>query len=210
MDEYYCRLCGIKHVQENDDIICPTCESRYCILSINNAIDEGHHNCSYCPEKLIENYGTTPLVTKEATDLQILEKQIGKSIPKVMRITDETFGFMTWNNRVIGLGMYKQKLRFFPEILVNLGNLEKLNLYDNKLASLPETLGQLTNLAYLNLRRNKLASLPETLGQLTNLKELYLGVNQLTSLPETLIQWLRDLKRKGCTIYGADHLLHLL
>ena len=75
MEDFYCRLCGTKHLQAMDDIICPTCESRYCILSIKNAIDEGNYNCSYCPVKLIETYGREPLIPLEATALQALEKQ---------------------------------------------------------------------------------------------------------------------------------------
>ncbi len=119
----------------------------------------------------------------------------------------ETLGQLT-NLKILYL--LDNQLTSLPETLGQLTKLEELYLGVIQLASLPETLGQLTNLKKLDLRVNQLASLPETLGQLTNLKELHLGVNQWASnlwasLPETLIQWLRDLKRKGCTISGVYH-----
>ncbi len=133
----------------------------------------------------------------------------------------ESFGRLT-NLQWLDLG--GNQLNSLPESFGQLHRLEYLDLEGNQLNSLPESILRLSNLQVLDLGYNQLSSLPESFGHLTSLKRLNLGDNQLNSLPESITsltnltylnlsnnlglrlsrrqeQWLKELKKKGCTVY---------
>ena len=72
------------------------------------------------------------------------------------------------------------KLTEFPNAVLQLTNLKRLNLSRNQITSIPEALGQLSNLTQLYLYSNQITSIPEALGQLSNLTRLNLIGNQIT------------------------------
>ncbi|MHA2296903.1 MAG: HEAT repeat domain-containing protein [Candidatus Hodarchaeales archaeon] len=204
VDDYYCRLCGTKHIKEKEDIACPICRSRYCLLSIRSSIEEGNYCCSWCPEKLIETYKGATLIKTEVKVLKELENQIKRPIPLVWEIEEKT-GFMAWNYRVIKLGMYEQGLTNFPEILLKLTELEHVYLVRNRLTTLPESIGSLQKLKKMFLGFNRLITLPDSIGKLTNLQQLDLSNNRITTLPESIgsLQKLKkaDLSYNPLTVF---------
>jgi len=71
--------------------------------------------------------------------------------------------------------------------IVNLKNLKSLKLYNNSLNEFPNIVLQLTNLEYLHLNYNKnIPSIPNEINKLSKLKELYVQGNKLTTLPATI------------------------
>jgi len=94
---------------------------------------------------------------------------------------------------VYNLDLSNQKLKTFPEEIIQLKNLKSLNLSKNKLKEIPDEIGILKNLTYLNLERNNLVKLSEELGELVLLEELIISRNQIENLPASIIN-LENLK----------------
>ncbi|MEZ2249814.1 COR domain-containing protein [Microcoleus sp.] len=80
------------------------------------------------------------------------------------------------------------KLTEFPDVVLQLTNLKKLNLHNNQITVIPEAIGQLSNLTVLNLHNNQITVIPEAIGQLSNLTVLNLHNNQITVIPEAIGQ----------------------
>jgi Leucine-rich repeat (LRR) protein len=77
-------------------------------------------------------------------------------------------------------------LKFLPNEIGNLKNLEMLQLKYNWLDSLPDSLGNCVQLKFLYLNRNNLSELPESLGNIAGLKEVYVaGAGQVVLIPES-------------------------
>lgn len=70
-------------------------------------------------------------------------------------------------------------IRWAPESLGSLTNLQRLDLSCTLLSTLPESIGNLANLRELNLAHNQLTTIPESLGRLTNLVSINLNGNPL-------------------------------
>ncbi|HMB65924.1 MAG TPA: leucine-rich repeat domain-containing protein [Patescibacteria group bacterium] len=106
----------------------------------------------------------TELFRVECEVMEKLERLLGgKAIPKVDEVRWNTFGFISRDNHVTGLGLYEKGLATLPESIGSLSNLKELNLYKNKLTKLPESIGSLSNLKELNLGANNLSTLPESI-----------------------------------------------
>ncbi len=84
------------------------------------------------------------------------------------------------------LNLEGKNLRYLPEEILRLENLELLCLSNNKFTNLPEEIGNLINLQSLSLKNNKLTSLPKEIGNLRLLETLDLKNNKLTSLPKEI------------------------
>jgi internalin A len=82
----------------------------------------------------------------------------------------------------------RNKLTEFPDAVLQLTNLKRLNLSRNQITAIPDALGQLSNLIVLDLSSNEITSIPETIRQLSNLTRLDLSSNEITSIPETIGQ----------------------
>ncbi|MHA1821636.1 MAG: leucine-rich repeat domain-containing protein [Promethearchaeota archaeon] len=153
-------------------------------------LDEKLETCKQILE--LTDYNGVKIPRYEYNAMMDLETLVG-NIPQVSEIDDETFGFKSEQNHIVGIGLYNKDISSLPESIGQLKNLQELYLYNNELSSLPERIGDLTNLQRLDLSGNQLSSLPESIGALKNLKELYLTLNQLSSLPES-IGALKNLK----------------
>ena len=75
------------------------------------------------------------------------------------------------------------KIPEFPEVILQMKNLERLDLSWNKMHSLPKEIGTLTKLVYLNLNHNRLDSVPAEIAKLQNLDTLILSRNRIFELP---------------------------
>jgi len=207
MDDYYCRLCGTVHVNTEDDITCPTCKSRYCLLSIKTSIEENGFHCAWCPERLIETleirekywrktitrrYGEEHdekidglLLTTELDVLKELEEQLGNEfiVLRNLRKNDARIvGFRAWNYRVIELYIIGQYLEYRKDLTIYL-----------------EICSKLTRLEKLFLTNNGLTSLPESFKQLSNLRSLRIAGSNIDQPSRAIIMFLR---KKGCSIHN--------
>ena len=88
--------------------------------------------------------------------------------------------------KVYVLELSKEKLKTFPNEILNLKNLQKLDLYKNKLDSIPDNIKNLSSLQYLNIGKNNLTTFPNGITKLENLKSLILNQNNITSIPDNV------------------------
>jgi internalin A len=79
-----------------------------------------------------------------------------------------------------------ERLRYLPESIRSLINLQELHCNWCKLQELPKWIGNLSNLQMLFCENNQLQQLPESIGNLVDLQILYCGYNQLKQLPESM------------------------
>ena len=101
-------------------------------------------------------------------------------------------GTLTWIEQLDLSGF---NLDTFPDSLLSMKNLRKLNLSHNKINLLPNNIGQLDKLKELVLYYNNIHSLPESINNLENLERLALDKNKITNLPNNIerIDKLREL-----------------
>ncbi|MHA1715349.1 MAG: leucine-rich repeat domain-containing protein, partial [Promethearchaeota archaeon] len=146
-------------------------------------------NSEYAPK----DYHGMWLVSREYDVMVALEKIVGKPIPPVSEVVEETFGFVAEDTQVLKLGLSNMGLSSIPETISRLKKMQILILNNNNLMKISETIGMLENLRIMHADKNQLTSVPETIGQLTNLEKLFLYNNKLTTIPETIGQ-LKNLK----------------
>ena len=91
----------------------------------------------------------------------------------------------------------------YPDLLVQLFEIEVLNLSYSRISKLPDSIGCLVNIHSLLLNGNQLTSLPESLGELQNMRCLMISSNQLTDLPLSLAR-LSDLVYLDMSTEQAD------
>jgi Leucine-rich repeat (LRR) protein len=84
------------------------------------------------------------------------------------------------------LRLSKKRIKKFPEGILLLKNLEKLDLSGNKLKVIPPEIGTLTRLKEIDLSRNKIKKLPKETGNLTRLEKLSINRNPIDSLPDEI------------------------
>lgn len=90
---------------------------------------------------------------------------------------------ITTPDSVYSLSLRRNKLKEFPQVILQLKNLEHLDLSHNKLHTLPKEIGTLSNLITLNLNYNRLDSIPKEIADLHNLRTLILSRNRILELP---------------------------
>lgn len=96
---------------------------------------------------------------------------------------------------LVELCMVNQNIRFIPNCIGELTNLQILNLNYNKVGEIPASIGNLKKLEYFYLKRDQgyLSSIPEHIINLQNLKILDLTGNVIKNIPES-IKSLKSLK----------------
>lgn len=104
---------------------------------------------------------------------------------EILYIQNENMLAMVKNERIVELNVVL-KLKFLPESIGNLLELEVLNLSCNELSSLPENMKNLKNLKVLDLSWNNFNSLPQVISKIPSLKIMNLDHNFLKEIPENL------------------------
>jgi len=89
---------------------------------------------------------------------------------------------------VFALDLSKKKLKFVPEEIKKLPNLQWLKLSKNNLKDIPSWMGDLVSLQYLDLSNNDLVELPTSIGKLENVYYLGLNQNLIENLPHEMGQ----------------------
>ena len=123
-------------------------------------------------------------------------KDLGQNI-KLQNITDfkdqeNIKGYIcNKNGRVIELRLYGFQLPYFPNTILKLLGLEKLDLKINKFVRIPEAIGKLRNLKNLNLSQNQIKNLPFSITGLESLDFLNLEYNKI----ERLDSWWHAFKK---------------
>ncbi|KKK74507.1 hypothetical protein LCGC14_2883080, partial [marine sediment metagenome] len=123
-------------------------------------------------------------------------KDLGQNI-KLQNITDfkdqeNIKGYIcNKNGRVIELRLYGFQLPYFPNTILKLLGLEKLDLKINKFVRIPEAIGKLRNLKNLNLSQNQIKNLPISITGLEKLEELNLENNKI----ERFDPWWHDFTK---------------
>jgi len=152
--------------------------------------------CCLCYDRYLENETLTKLITslseKEQEILKLLKLKLSIDIPIVKQIQYNTVGITIQNKHITGLGLFRS-INSFPEEIIMLTSLERLNLAWNSLKILPKSICNLHHLKELDLIGNKLTSLPKEIGKLSCLKELDISFNELTSIPN-ILEELKSLK----------------
>ena len=92
------------------------------------------------------------------------------------------------------------RLKFLPNELFNLAQLEILELNNNALEGLSSEIGNLVNLKVLNLNINSLQNLPHEIVNLKKLEMINIKNNKYLNLDEAQISWLIELKNNGCNL----------
>ena len=106
------------------------------------------------------------------------------------------------------------KLKIFPEVQGEMGNLSGLYLDGTAIRELPSSIEHLNGLVLLNLANcNQLENLPESIGKLTSLQTLKLyGCSKLKKFPDELgsLQCLEELNVDGTAIEEVPPSITLL
>lgn len=85
------------------------------------------------------------------------------------------------------LNIAGNRLKFMPESILSLSNLETLDMDRNEISSIPDRIGSsLNNLRKLNISECTLKSFPGGIADLSNLEYLSLQYNNLSSIPEDI------------------------
>ncbi|NHJ49050.1 MAG: leucine-rich repeat domain-containing protein, partial [Asgard group archaeon] len=136
-------------------------------------------------EKIIQ-YNKIDLIERDALALNKIEEIIGKPLSEVEEIERETIGIKAKDNKVVGLGLFKQGLTELPKSVCDLLDLELLWIRYNKMSVLPESISQLSKLEKINCVGNPLTTLPESIGKLKNLTHIYCVLTEITELPDSI------------------------
>lgn len=92
---------------------------------------------------------------------------------------------------IVALLTPQAQLSEFPEVVIGLPNLKRLDLRSSKISYLPETICQMKQLESIDMGRNLLAALPDNIGKLEGIEHLSLDHNQLRELPESMAHMTR-------------------
>lgn len=87
---------------------------------------------------------------------------------------------------VYRIDLSKQKLKAFPEELIQFPNLNEVVLDKNKIDSIPPVIGKLKYLQVLSMQSNKIDTLRKEVFWLQHLKKLDLGDNLISYIPADL------------------------
>nr|MDO8110933.1 TIR domain-containing protein [Candidatus Sigynarchaeota archaeon] len=144
--------------------------------------------CTGLRKEKTSKYNEIKLYQNECEVLVAVESRIGKSIPLVDEVKNDSFGFNASEGHVTHLGLYNQGLTEISSSIKieNLRSLRKLALRQNSLSGLPASIGQLRALTRLEISSNRLSSLPEGIGELSALRELSISSNHLERIPDTI------------------------
>ena len=128
------------------------------------------------------------------------------------------YNYMPHNVKIIDLR--NNKLKKFPEEIINFKNLESVKLDNNSIQSIPNNIFEQIspkyfsisnnyvkcippeifywdkNLEYLNISINFISNIPKEIGELSNLKSLHINNNSFLSLPREICK-LTNLKELG-------------
>lgn len=88
--------------------------------------------------------------------------------------------------QVIRLDLTRERLKTFPDEILQFTNLQELVLNRNKLDSLPQSITQLKHLTILRANRNEIDSFPAYLCKLNKLVILDLSNNYIKSIPDDI------------------------
>jgi len=117
------------------------------------------------------------LILEEPEYLKKLELTIGRTIPILNEINEDSFGIQIKAKKIVGLGLARCDLDVFPESISTIKTLKILTLKSNRIAKIPESIGNLNALTSLDLRNNRLEKLPNNFWKLKNLKILHMENN---------------------------------
>jgi Leucine-rich repeat (LRR) protein len=94
--------------------------------------------------------------------------------------------FCEWTPQsLVYLDLTANVLKFLPDSIGNLINLEELYIFNNLITKLPDSIGFLKSLKILYTNDNRLEALPESIGKLSKLESLMIFSNRLTILPDS-------------------------
>lgn len=116
---------------------------------------------------------------------------------------------------VVKLILRKQKLKTFPNEVLQFKNLQYLDISKNSIKELPDSIDKLSMLQYLACSKTGLEHIPKEIGNLTHLKYLNLNQNELIMLPpqignleklEILDLWSNNFDEYPSTLSGLKSL----
>jgi leucine-rich repeat protein SHOC2 len=119
-----------------------------------------------------------------AQEIDLSKEKTFKNLEKALQNPEEVYK----------LDLSGQKLKVFPEEILQLKNLRELNLSKNKLKEIPDAIRELKELSYLNLSKNKLQQISKGICDLKKLNYLDMSQNRIQGFPEEIGQ-LRNLKK---------------
>lgn len=128
-----------------------------------------------------------------------LEVLLDEVIPRVEKVSTDSFGFEANNHSILGLNISNRKLIYIPSRIFLFPNLRRLYLHNNNIKSIPKEISQTRRLELLFLHSNNLKRLPDGITNLTDLKQLSLDAK--VDLTGDQQNWIDNLeKQNNCEV----------
>ena len=160
-----------------------------------------------------------PLLSDQEKKAMIrLGLQLKDQLPEIGLITHNSFGYVTKDNKVVGIGLYRQQLRNFPLVLFDFGCLEVLNIAKNHLTDLPPIADHLPFLSKIFLRENRWSNLPSTLSsylsrrysqKISNIQEIEVILELETMLDEVIPLLPPNAEKTFGFVIGRGHITEI-
>ncbi|MCL1824296.1 MAG: leucine-rich repeat domain-containing protein [Oscillospiraceae bacterium] len=125
------------------------------------------------------------LCSEDAKALQLLEKEIGFTLPPAKEAGWSSRGYKIKGNHIIGLGLCNMGLQVIPADC-RFPRLEFLHLSGNRIEHIPELFFEMPVLKELHLNNNRISRLPETLNRMKSLKEFNCRNNLIIDIPHSI------------------------
>jgi len=129
---------------------------------------------------------------KKAVSIIESKKKLDLSGREIEMIPDEVWGLIS-GIELDGLYLHNNRIKKFPEELLELSSLKELKLNGNEIEKIPDEINRLKNLKKVDFSSNKIKNMPANFKELKKIEVLLLDNNEIQTFPAEILS-LSELK----------------